>query len=56
VTLVRGRKWVVERSATESQAAYFFVEKALNPRGTVAGEMRVDLVDEKRARARESSR
>jgi hypothetical protein len=46
VTLVRGKKRVEERGAPESQAAYFFVEKALNPRGVSEGEMRVDLVDE----------
>jgi hypothetical protein len=46
VTLVRGRKWVEEAGETETQAAYFFVEKALNPRGAAEGEMRVDLVDE----------
>jgi hypothetical protein len=46
VTLVRGRKWVEEKGAPDSQAAYFFVEKALNPRGAAEGEMRVDLVDE----------
>ena len=46
VTLVRGRKWMTEAAAPESQPAYFFVEKALNPRGAAEGEMRVDLVDE----------
>jgi hypothetical protein len=46
VTLVRGRKWVEERGTADAQAAYFFVEKALNPRSAAEGEMRVDLVDE----------
>jgi hypothetical protein len=46
ITLIRGRKWVERPGASEAQAAYFYVEKALNPRGAAEGEMRVDVVDE----------
>lgn len=46
VTLVRGRKWAQREDEAETQAAYFYLDKALNPRGVSEGEMRVDIVDQ----------
>jgi hypothetical protein len=46
VTVVRGRKWARREGETETQAAYFYLEKALNPRGVSEGEMRVSVADE----------
>lgn len=44
VTLIRGRKFV---EGTREAAAYFYVDKALNPRGSGEGEFSVHTVDEK---------
>ncbi len=45
VTLIRGRKYA-EDGDTEPTAAYFFVDKALNPRGSSEGEFSIDLIDQ----------
>jgi hypothetical protein len=44
VTLVRGRKFADDG---KQAAAYFYVEKALNPRGSGEGEFAVKAIDEK---------
>jgi hypothetical protein len=44
VTLIRGKKYI---EGTRQAAAYFYVDKALNPRGSGEGEFSVDVIDEK---------
>jgi len=44
VTLIRGRKFSGEEN--KNPASYFFVDKALNPRGSGEGEFSVDTIDE----------
>lgn len=44
VTLIRGRKFTGEDN--RNVASYFFVDKALNPRGSGDGEFSVDTIDE----------
>jgi len=45
VTLVRGVKWQAD-GKTVSPPAWFYVEKALNPRSSSEGEFSVDVVDQ----------
>ena len=45
VTLIRGKKWEQD-GKPDTPAAYFYVEKALNPRGSSEGEFSVDVVDQ----------
>lgn len=45
VTLVRGRTWA-QGEPGANQAAYFFIDKALNPRRSAQAEFRVDVVDQ----------
>jgi len=44
VTLIRGRKFTDEGKQV---AAYFYVDKALNPRGSGEGEFSVNVIDER---------
>lgn len=44
VTLIRGRRYADD--GTKQAAGYFFVDKALNPRGSGEGEFSVDVIDE----------
>jgi hypothetical protein len=43
VTLIRGKRFI---EGTRQAAAYFYVDKALNPRGSGEGEFSVDVIDE----------
>ena len=45
VTLIRGRKYA--DSDQQRAASYFFVDKALNPRGSGEGEFSVEAIDER---------
>ena len=45
VTLVRGLKWQ-PGGKPDTPPSYFYVEKALNPRGSSEGEFSVDVVDQ----------
>ncbi|UCG52617.1 MAG: BatA domain-containing protein [Candidatus Latescibacterota bacterium] len=47
VTLVRGKNLTGNAQTERTTAAYFFVDKALNPRSTSEGEFSVDVIDQK---------